>query len=107
MKTTHLETPGRGRAVLNALLMRRSDLYSSPRWRSMARYVRERDRRTCRHCKRNFHDRPFLLHVHHYLPWYRRRGLSFTWAQMPWNLVTLCESCHSKAHNRDLTRHHQ
>lgn len=56
-------------------------------WKDLAKQVRERDDFTCAICKRRGWE------VHH--KWYPPRG-----TEKLDDLITLCDSCHRKLHNR-------
>ena len=62
-----------------------------PRWHARRLEILERDEHKCKECGRN--DRS--LHVHHlrYLPNHQ------PWEYEDADLVTLCESCHARAHH--------
>lgn len=57
-------------------------------------YVLHRDAHTCQHCKG--HSKGLTLHVHHIVS--RQTG-----GNRPSNLITLCESCHRKHHEGNIT----
>lgn len=62
---------------------------TDPRWKKLRLKVIKRDRYRCRKC-----GKLGLLNVHH---------LRYTRGQMPWeaqtyDLISLCEDCHYKAH---------
>lgn len=72
-------------------------------WETLATYVKQRDNYTCRGnqlglppCNVRFPP-PFssILHAHHIVP--LPKGPNH-----PKNLITLCNACHSKIHNRNL-----
>jgi len=69
--------------------------YLHPNWQKMRLAVLNRDNFTCVDC----HDRHKTLHVHH-LKYLRGKMI---WEVPIWYLVSLCEDCHSKEHDRDLT----
>lgn len=79
-------------AWLLALTMTPGRRYDGWRWKTIARYVRRRDRWQCRRCGR-FH---IPLHVHH-KRWVSRGGSYF-----PTNLIALCGACHEREHWADL-----
>lgn len=56
-------------------------------------YVLHRDGHTCQHCKGKSKDK--ILNVHHIES--RKTG-----GNSPSNLITLCETCHKKYHNREI-----
>ena len=67
-------------------LMRSGVRYGGWRWRIVAGYVRHRDNFKCVKCG----NRGWVVHHKH---WLKHGG--WNW---PFNLVTLCESCHKKEH---------
>lgn len=68
--------------------------YLHPNWQKMRTYILDRDKYTCVDCGRV----DLTLHVHHL-----KYGKDmFIWQVPVWYLVTLCEDCHSKEHQRDL-----
>jgi 5-methylcytosine-specific restriction endonuclease McrA len=72
-----------------------SEQYKHPNWQRMRLFIFNRDNFTCQIC--NNHHR--LLHVHH-TKYFQNK---FIWEIDQSTLVTLCEVCHSRKHNRDLT----
>lgn len=69
--------------------------YLHPNWQKMRLAILNRDKFTCINCRR----KDTTLHVHHL----KYSKSVFIWNVPDWYLVTLCETCHSKEHNRDLT----
>lgn len=69
--------------------------YRHPNWQKMRLHILSRDNFTCQQCG-NHHQ---LLHVHHTC--YPRNV--FIWDVNPATLQTLCDICHSREHDRDLT----
>ena len=72
--------------------MKYTDTLKDPRWQRKRMEIFQRDNWTCRNCM----DAGTQLHVHHkdYLP-----------GRMPWEypdelMVTLCDHCHKRTHNR-------
>lgn len=78
-------------AYLLSLTMQPGRRYDGWRWQRIARYVRRRDGHRCAKCGRRG-----MLHVHH------KRPVSRGGWHWPWNLVTLCASCHERAHGWDI-----
>ena len=72
-----------------------ADQYLHPNWQKMRTYCLKRDNFQCVNCK----DRESTLHQHHlrYLPNKK------IWEVPHYYVITLCETCHSIEHNRDLT----
>lgn len=78
-------------AWLLSLTMQPGHRYAGWRWQTVARYVRRRDGWKCRQCGRRG-----MLHVHH------KRPVSRGGWHWPINLVSLCPSCHERAHGWDI-----
>ena len=55
-----------------------------------------RDGYLCQHCKR-YGKRRAGEHVHHIYPVEHWPEYAF----QPWNLITLCQACHNRMHDRD------
>jgi len=71
-----------------------SDQYLHPNWQKMRLYILQRDGFCCVDCG----SKDKQLHAHHLKYIYGK----FIWDVPPFYIVTLCEDCHSKEHNRDL-----
>lgn len=66
-----------------------------PHWRATRNAILQRDNHTCQYCKK----RPLLsrrLHVHHIKPFYLFND-DWEAANQPYNLITLCHTCHKQA----------
>lgn len=70
------------------------DQYTHPNWQKMRLYILSRDNFTCVNCLNQ--DR--TLHAHHL----KYKLKSFIWDVPTWYIVTLCDICHSREHNKDL-----
>ena len=70
--------------------------YKDKRWRSKRDTALRRDKYECRNCKR-FGITTTATVVHHV--WFLRDYPK--WWLCLWNLISLCEKCHNKMHNRD------
>ena len=70
--------------------------YKDKRWRSKRDTAFRRDKYECRNCKR-FGITTTATVVHHV--WFLRDYPK--WWLCLWNLISLCEKCHNKMHNRD------
>ncbi len=81
-------------ATLLAATMRAGVRYYDRRWKFIARTRRLLDGRRCAACG----ARGVVLNVHH--RWEVRHG----GGHQLWNLVTLCQACHERTHQRDLNR---
>lgn len=77
------------------------DPYYGPNWYQQAELVRQCDNYTCQDCGKQ--QRRPKLHVHHIMPRRTFHG-DYLAANQPSNLVTLCNSCHSKRQERWLRR---
>jgi hypothetical protein len=71
------------------------DQYLHPNWQRVRLIVLGRDGFMCVNCK----SKHKTLHVHH-LKYIKSK---FIWEVPLYYLVTLCETCHSEEHGRDLT----
>jgi len=65
-------------------------------WQRRRRDILQRDDYTCRNCERHREMRGVSLEVHHIIP--RSRGGSHE----AYNLITLCQHCHDRAHNGNI-----
>ena len=70
--------------------------YKDKRWRSKRDTALRRDKYECRNCKR-FGITTTATVVHHV--WFLRDYPK--WWLCLWNLISLCEKCHNKMHNKD------
>ena len=70
--------------------------YKDKRWRSKRDTALRRDKYECRNCKR-FGITTTATVVHHV--WFLRDYPK--WWLCLWNLISLCDKCHNKMHNRD------
>ena len=71
------------------------EYYETQDWKILAGKIRKRDNFTCQICGVHGPRDRVLLHVHHIKP--RGRG----GPDEPYNLVTLCASCHAKQPHHD------
>lgn len=67
----------------------------SKKWKRLRKSVLARDGYMCLYCKR-FGKRIQADHVHHVLP----REFYPEYRYTPWNLISLCKTCHDSMHNR-------
>lgn len=70
--------------------------YSNKKWRNKRAYILKRDRYKCRECMR-FGRTSNADTVHHIYEAEKHVELRHT----NWNLVSLCNTCHNKMHDRD------
>lgn len=70
--------------------------YNSKRWEDVRKRILRRDGYMCQECKR-FGRMREGSHVHHIFPAEHYEELRYK----DWNLITLCQSCHNKMHDRD------
>ena len=70
--------------------------YSSKNWKRLADYIRKRDGYICRNCSR-YGQRTTAREVHHVYPLESYPE----YALCDWNLITLCQGCHGKMHDRN------
>ncbi|MBU3905213.1 MAG: HNH endonuclease [Nanoarchaeota archaeon] len=57
---------------------------SDPAWKELTKLIRKRDKNTCYKCNKKG------LQIHHIIPF------KFSKSDRPDNLITLCQSCHTK-----------
>ena len=69
--------------------------YKSPRWLSKRDSILRRDKYECQNCKRYFKNKEAKT-VHHIYFYDDYPKLSL----VSWNLISLCNECHNKMHNR-------
>ena len=69
--------------------------YKSPRWLAKRDSILRRDKYECQNCKRYFKNKEAKT-VHHIYFYEDYPKLSF----VSWNLISLCNECHNKMHNR-------
>ena len=69
--------------------------YKSSKWRKKRESILRRDNYMCQECKRYGKTTPAQT-VHHIYPLERYPGLALVSA----NLVSLCDACHEKMHDR-------
>lgn len=65
-------------------------------WKHKRDLILRRDNYTCQLCKR-YGKRTTAQHVHHIFPW--EFYPQYTYEN--WNLISLCQRCHNKMHDRD------
>jgi len=71
------------------------NFYKTKAWRSKRAKVLRRDQYECRECKRYGKSRPATT-VHHINPLESQPQ----WRLESWNLLSLCNTCHEKMHDR-------
>ena len=69
--------------------------YNSPRWQRLKEKVLRRDDYLCQNCKR-YGKHKQAQHVHHVNPAEKYVTLRYN----PYNLISLCQSCHNEMHER-------
>lgn len=69
--------------------------YKSPKWTSKRGRILRRDSYECQNCKRYFKTKTATT-VHHIYFYEDYPEL----ALLSWNLISLCNDCHNKMHNR-------
>lgn len=67
--------------------------YNSRKWKKKSKYIRKRDKYICQWCKR-YGKNVSAVVVHHIKEADEYPELAYTNS----NLVSLCKSCHNKAH---------
>jgi 5-methylcytosine-specific restriction enzyme A len=72
------------------------NFYKTTRWKSKREKILKRDEHLCQDCKR-YGKRREATTVHHMYPFRERPDLRLT----NWNLISLCQTCHGKMHNRE------
>ena len=72
------------------------DFYHSKKWELMRLSIMRRDGYMCRCCKR-YGKNVSASHVHHILPY----EIYPEYSMERWNLISLCQTCHNKMHDRD------
>ena len=70
--------------------------YKSKRWINKRAYILMRDKHMCQECLRFGRTTPAEM-VHHIYPAEEEESLRYK----DFNLVSLCNRCHNKMHNRD------
>lgn len=77
--------------------------YKTFRWVSKREKILRRDEYLCRECKRYGKSTPATT-VHHVIPlaWCLIFNVMLALASI--NLISLCDKCHNKMHNRDSNR---
>jgi len=70
--------------------------YQSKQWDAMRRHILHRDKYQCQLCRRYGKIRSGN-HVHHIFPAEHYDEYQYK----TWNLITLCQSCHNRMHDRD------
>lgn len=84
------------KSVKRKVTKTRQSGYENPLWKSKREEIFKRDNYTCQDCGATGVE----LHCHH-KRYFRGKEL---WETENSYLVTLCVSCHSKRHNRNLSR---
>ena len=70
--------------------------YKSKRWEHLRKVILRRDKYMCQECKRYGKAREGN-HVHHIFPAEHYDEYIYE----PWNLITLCQACHNRMHDRE------
>lgn len=65
-------------------------------WKHKRNMILRRDSYTCQLCKR-YGKTTVAKHVHHIFPW--EFYPQYTYEN--WNLISLCQQCHNRMHDRD------
>ena len=80
-----------------------SMFYKQPEWKSKRVRILRRDEYLCQECKRYGRSTPATT-VHHIIPlaWCLSYNIKLALASV--NLISLCEKCHNKMHDRDSDR---
>ena len=90
---------GRG-STKSTFIMRRGgrgmNFYKTAKWKSKRENVLRRDEYMCRECRRYGMTTPATT-VHHIYP--LEQYPEWKWAT--WNMLSLCDACHNKMHNRE------
>ena len=73
-----------------------SRFYKTKQWERMRDSILRRDAYTCQRCRR-YGRMTGARHVHHIYPFEDYPEL----ALKPWNLISLCQQCHNRMHDRD------
>ena len=71
-------------------------IYDTAKWEHIRKSVLRRDGYRCQECKR-YGKAVSADHVHHIFPYEHYPEYVFA----PWNLISLCRSCHNSMHDRD------
>ena len=71
-------------------------MYDDRKWQAKRKTILRRDKYICQECKRYGKMREGN-HVHHIYPY----EFYPEYAYSDWNLITLCQSCHNKMHDRE------
>jgi len=70
--------------------------YQLAKWDRLRSSILRRDGYQCQLCKR-YGKQTAGSHVHHIFPAENYEQYQFT----AWNLITLCQACHNRMHDRD------
>lgn len=70
--------------------------YKDKRWRNKRKNILRRDKYECRNCKR--YGKTVKADTVHHIYFLRDYP---KWWLSSWNLISLCNECHNKMHNRD------
>lgn len=73
-----------------------SSFLKKKRWHDKRDSILRRDNYTCQLCKR-YGKMTGAHHVHHIFPW----EFYPEYAYENWNLISLCQQCHNRMHDRD------
>lgn len=73
-----------------------SEFYKSTKWERKRQRILRRDGFNCQICKR-YGKMRLASHVHHIYPLEEYPEL----AMQDWNLISLCNACHNRMHDRD------
>lgn len=72
------------------------EFYKTKKWGNLRSAILRRDGYMCQECKR-YGKITEGKHIHHIFP----LETYPEYATAPWNLITLCQKCHNKMHDRD------
>lgn len=68
-----------------------------PRWKSKRKEILARDKHRCTHCKS---DKSLQIHHRQYHFIVSQQRFRLPWEYPDHLLITLCESCHNRGHNK-------
>lgn len=71
-------------------------MYKGIKWKKKRKAILKRDGYKCAYCKRFGRSTPADM-VHHIYPYETHKSLAYT----NYNLISLCNECHNKMHNRE------
>lgn len=71
-------------------------MYKGAKWKNKRKVILKRDGYKCVYCKRYGKSTPADM-VHHIYPYESNKSLAYK----NYNLISLCNNCHNKMHNRE------